>query len=303
MNSAKFWAIVALVGAVLCWAGHYMVGGTAVAAMPIMSLMYVKWGASVIPLLVFAHFWERPDWKKLLKRSPKILILSCLGIAGYSFMLYKALSTTTAMNASLINAFNPALIVIGSAIFLKEKLTLPKVGGIVIAFLGVLWVMTSGHPAAVLDTHFNTGDLYMLAVVTCWAAYMVIYRMGDPLPPVATAALQMLFFTVLMTPYTLIHGITWPSTTLGAWSLAFIAIFPSGLAYSFWAIGAKVLEPSQSGQFLNLMAPFTAILSLLAGKSITNAEIIGGALILLGVYLTSREPATMPIQEEPSVTS
>jgi drug/metabolite transporter (DMT)-like permease len=79
-----------------------------------------------------------------LKAGSKILLLSALGIAGYSFMFYEALGSTTPINASLINAFNPALIIIASVFFLKEKLTTKKVAGIAIAFCGVLWVLTGG---------------------------------------------------------------------------------------------------------------------------------------------------------------
>lgn len=303
MVISKPWAILALVGSIMCFAGNYLVGGIAASSMPLMSLMYIKWGAAAIPLLIFAHYFERPDWRLVLKSWPKILILGSLGIAGYSFGLYQALRTTSSpINAALINAFNPALIIVASAIFLREKLSGMKALGVVIAFLGVFWVLTGGQPELILQQKLAVGDLWMFAVVACWTCYMVLYRLGTPLPPVTNAALQMLFFTLVMTPIMFYEGVSLPTEKAATWSLIYIAIFPSAIAYSLWAIGSKTIEPGQAGQFLNLMVPFTAIGSLMMGKSVSLPEIVGGALILVGVYMTSKEAPSLAPEETTLVT-
>lgn len=299
MKISRPLAMLALTGSIMCFAGNYLLGGLAASSMPLMSLLYIKWGASVIPLLIFANYFERPDWRAVLKSWKKIAVLGALGIAGYSFGLYEALRTTSSpVNASLINAFNPALIVVASTIFLKEKLTLNKGLGLAIAFFGVVWVLTSGNPTAIGQQKFAVGDLWMFVVVGFWTAYMVLYRVGTPLPPVTNAALQMLFFTVVMTPFMLHQGITLPTEKPALWSLLYITIFASAVAYSLWAIGSKVIEPGQAGQFLNLMVPFTAVGSVFMGKSVSTAEIVGGALILFGVYLTSRQTSRSDTEKD-----
>ena len=65
-----------------------------------------------MPLLLLAHFVEKPDWRAVLRRWPVLLLLSVLGMSGYTLLLYGALGHTSAMNASLITAANPALIVV-----------------------------------------------------------------------------------------------------------------------------------------------------------------------------------------------
>lgn len=298
MVISKPLAASALILSIMCFAGNYLVGGIAASSMPLMSLMYIKWGASAIPLLIFAHYFERPAWRSVLKSWPKILLLGSLGIAAYSFGLYQALRTTSSpINAALINAFNPAMIAVASAIFLREKLSVIKVLGVLIGFLGVVWVLTGGQPALILQQRLAIGDLWMLAVVASWTCYMVLYRVGPSLPPVTNAALQMLFFTLAMTPFMLYEGISVPTSSAGTWSLVYIAIFPSAVAYSLWAIGSKTIEPGQAGQFLNLMVPFTAIGSLMMGKTVSAPEIVGGALILIGVYLASKQASSLAPEE------
>lgn len=286
MKHQKLWAYVALVGAILCFSGNYMLGGLAVASMPLMSLMFVKWGSAAIPMLLFANYIEKPNWKEVLRSWKKIAVLSSLGIAGYSFMLYHALSTTTAINASLINAFNPALIALASAFFLREKLTSQKIIGIGIAFAGVLYVVSGGSPNVLLEQSFTPGDLWMFGVIAVWAAYMIVIKKGTDIPPMTNAALQMTLFTLVMLPYSFINGITFPESPAALWSLAYIAIFPSAVAYGLWNYGSKYIEPSVAGQTLNLTVPFTAIMTLMSGGEITHVNIIGGILVLFGVYIT-----------------
>ena len=176
MKHQKLWAYAALVGAILCFSGNYMLGGLAVASMPLMSLMFVKWGSAAIPMLLFANYVEKPNWKEVLVSWKKIVLLSSLGIAGYSFMLYHALSTTTAFNASVINAFNPALIALASAFFALEKLNAQKIIGIVIAFVGVLYVVSGGNPTVLFEQTMNSGDMWMFGVIAVWAAYMIAVK-------------------------------------------------------------------------------------------------------------------------------
>ena len=48
------------------------------------------------------------DWRAVLRHWPALLLLSALGMSGYTLLLYGALGFTSAMNASLITAANPA---------------------------------------------------------------------------------------------------------------------------------------------------------------------------------------------------
>ncbi|HGP0336242.1 TPA: DMT family transporter [Klebsiella quasipneumoniae] len=296
MNGKRLLACAALVGSILCFSGNFMQGGVAAASMPLMSLMFIKWGTAALPMLILANFIEKPDWRVVLKSWFKILLLSALGIAGYSFMFYEALGSTTPINASLINAFNPALIIIASVFFLKEKLTTKKVAGIAIAFCGVLWVLTGGNPAVIFSQKLNPGDIWMLGVICCWTGYNIVAHKGPSLPPLTSCALQMTFFTLAMAPYMLVHGVTLPSTTAASWSMAYIAIFPSAVAYALWNYGSKYIEPGVAGQSLNLVVPFTAIMTLLSGGSVSSVDLVGGVLVLGGVYLSlqATKPKNIP---------
>lgn len=109
--------------------------------------------------------------------------MALLGVVGYNFLLYEALRFTTSMNAALVNAMNPALIVLFSAFFLRERISLAKGVGLLVSLLGVLLVLTKGQLQLIFQTDYNLGDLLMLAAILVWTLYSIFGRkMGGCLP-------------------------------------------------------------------------------------------------------------------------
>lgn len=264
-------AIGSLVAATLFWAGNYVVGRIAVAQMSPFSLVYLRWLLALVPLLLIAWLLERPRWRQLVRHWRWLLALSGLGLAGYNFLLYAALQFTDAFSASLINAFNPALISLAAVVFLRQRLSPAAGAGIVLALAGVLIVLSNGNPAALFTGGFGAG--------------------------------QALILVVLLTPVAGLHGIEAPDTGAGVWSLLFIAVFPSLLSYICWNRALHTIEPAKAGVFLNLITVFTAIATVFLGHPLTAAQIIGGLTVLAGVALANEQAFTRPRVPHPADTS
>ena len=84
-------APLCLVLATLFWSGNFVVGQAASASMTPLDLTFWRWSLAAVPLLLLAHFIERPDWRAVLRRWPVLLLLSVLGMSGYTLLLYGAL--------------------------------------------------------------------------------------------------------------------------------------------------------------------------------------------------------------------
>lgn len=282
-------AALSLVAATLFWAGNYVVGKIAVAELSPLSLVYLRWLLAVVPLFLVAQVVERPEWRLVLRAWPWLLALSLFGLAGYNFLLYAALQFTDPFNASLINAFNPALIAVASVLFLHERLSRAAVVGLLLALLGVLVILSKGNLVTLLEAQHNAGDLLMLGAIVSWTAYTIIGRRAPRLPPITSTALQAFILVAALTPVALVQGIDLPQTAGTAWSMAYIAVFPSLLSYLLWNRALQTIEPAKAGVFLNLITVFAAILTLLTGQAFTLAQVLGGTVVIAGVALANKE--------------
>lgn len=288
-------AIVSLIAATAFWAGNYIEGAAAVVSIDPLSLVLLRWLIAVVPLVVIAQLVERPRWRDLLRAWPAIVLLAALGLLGYNLFLYAALQHTDAFNASLVNAFNPALISIAAAIFLRERLGAAGVAGIVIALIGVLVVLSGGDLGALFRTGFGLGELLMIGAILAWTGYTIVGRAVGGVPPIASTACQAVVSIVVLTPVALVTGGPALPGSSEVWlALLFIGLFPSVLSYLFWNRAMKEIPPARGGVFLNLITVFTALFTVLAGHPFTAAQLVGGAIVIAGVALANERAFRRP---------
>lgn len=285
----KHYVILFLILANLFWAGNYVFGKFVVAEMSPLQLTFSRWLIAVFLLFPIAHWIERPDWKNVWREWKTLLVMSILGIIAYNFLLYEALRFTTSMNAALVNSINPAVIVLFSALLLKERISLKNSLGLIISLLGVLLVLTKGQLEQIFQLDYNQGDLIMLLAILVWTFYSIIGKKLKTTPPISATAVSVFLGLVILLPFVLMSGIEYQLSQPAVIGLLYIGIFPSVGSFIFWNVSLRHIGAGRAGVFLNLIAVFTAILSLLLGKTITSVQIIGGILVFIGVYLTSQK--------------
>ena len=84
-----------------------------------------------------------------------------------------------------------------------------------------------------------------------------------------------------------------PNLTRQGWlGVAFLGIICSGLAYIFWYDALQALPVAQTGAFINLEPLVTVIVAaVVIGEPLILASILGGLIILTGVWLVNRPKA------------
>jgi len=280
---------ILLILATLFWAGNYVVGAETVASISPWSLVFWRWVIAAVPLLVLAQLLERPAWKKAWKHAGRLIVLSLSGLLGYNLLLYLALTMTTSTSASLINAFNPALILVFSAGFLGEKLTGRRIVGLGIGFVGVLLVLTKGTLGVAALQNFNLGDGLMVGAICMWTFYTIVSRGLTDVPPITATAIQALVVVLVLLPVNMVLGFRGPPTTASSLGLWYIALFPSVLSYALWNRAVPLVGAGRAGGFLNLITLFTVCINVLIGRLPTVVQIVGGFLILGGMVLSGRK--------------
>lgn len=207
MKKYQVWILLIL--CVLFWSGNYIFGSLVVMELTPVGLVFLRWLIASIILLVLSHKLEKPDWKEVIRQWPKILGLAVFGVTGYNMLLYYALSYTSPLNAALVNSFNPGLMALVSAIYLKEKVTKYHIFGIIISFLGVLIVLTKGHILQTLTTDYNKGDLLIIAAVICWTLYSMIGKKLTSVPPITSTGVSGLVSALFLFPFAMNTGVSY----------------------------------------------------------------------------------------------
>ena len=217
------------------------------------------------------------------------------GVAVFSFhylVQTLALVFTTASNSGWLVAVTPLAIALLSAIFLRESIPRATSLGILVASLGVVLLISRGNLGN-LDWLSSIGDWLALGSCFTWAAYTLITReLVRTTHPLAITILVHVPGAVLAGLVLVAAPSQLPLAELplrGVVALGFLAIFGSALAQYFWQIGISRVGSVAAGMFLYLEPLATTALAVpVLGEVFGLASALGGALLLLGVYVAQR---------------
>ena len=295
----RTYAYIACAFVVVFYAGNILVG-SALNDLPPITVTFFRLVIAAVVLLPLA--W-RPAWEHratFRRHAGPLLVLTLTGVTFFSTFIYGALQFTSATNVSVLEALIPVATAVLAAWLLRERLRLVQWVGVLISFAGALWVVLAGAGDGLGG--WNSGDLIMIGAILSWAVYSVAVRRYMHLfPEFSTVFVMTALSVVVLTP---VVGIEWAVVgvpDLGQWSywpgLAYLGIFPSVIALLLYNRAVAVLGASQAAVFLNFLPVVTMIGAYaFLSETINAAQIIGAALVISGVLLTTR--AARPTQRE-----
>lgn len=285
---------ILLVVAACIWGGNFVAGKALVAHMPPLTMAAIRWGIAflcLVPLFGKEAWALRAEW---LRHWRTILFLSITGVAGFNTLTYVAVQYTGSINASLMNAATPILVLILSSFFLKESIAWPALPGIFISIAGVVWIIGRGSLDAVVSLTFNQGDLWMLIAVLCWSLYSVgMKRTAGRFPATPLLLVQVAAALLLLIPLSGIELLTggreieWSGNLIAG--LLYIGLFASIVAFLSWNRAIELIGPQRCSGFLNLIPLFSALFAtVFTAESIHWYHFFGALLIVSGVYLANK---------------
>ena len=288
-------AHVLMAQAALIFALNYVIGRWAAGEVAPYTLGFTRWTVGALVLLPFTWHLIRRD-RALLRGHWKLLcLLGFLMPLMGAGITYVALNYTTAINGGVIQTSLPVLILLLAWIILRERTTGLQIFGVVLAVVGLLYMISRGDPAVLLGLDFNRGDAVLLLCNLCLAGYGVAARLMPKEVHTLTlltmvcavgAAFHVPFFAVEMIE----EGLP-PASTRAIVSLLFVALFPSVVAILGWNVAIARLGPSRAGFYMYLVPVFSAAIAVpFLGETLNVYHLIGAALIIGGVTVSSRRP-------------
>lgn len=277
-------AILAVVFSTIIWGANATIMKLTLEYVPPFSLGFIRF--FIASLLFLPFIFRKLDFKQI---NPIILATGLIGITGTISFYFLGLRLTTALNAGVITAFSPFLILVAAHTLLKEKLRRNILLGGALGILGIGIII--GKDFSHNLNLSPLGDLLILISIFGSVFYSISSKKISLESPFVKT-----FFILLIGGLGFLPGAIWEwqanpswfaqvpqSATLG---ILYATIFSSFLAHSLWQWGLTKMDASKIGVFNYLEPVVTTITAvIILSEKITIPFIIGAFLIITGLVI------------------
>ena len=276
----------------LFWAGNTIIGRAAADLVPPATLTGLRWSLAFLVVLPFSWPHLRADWPVLRRHLGAITLFALLGGAGYNVAAYLALHYTEAINSLLLQSIGPLFVGVWTFVLFRERLTLLQATGILISMTGAFVIICRADLGVLARFAFNFGDVLILTALVFYALYTALLRRRPAVHPMSFLAATIAASAVLVVPpvvWEVATGHLPVLTTATFGALAYVAIFPSVLAYLCLNRGIELIGANRAAPFLHLMPVFGSVMAMVfLGERPQLFHGLGYALVLVGIFIAAR---------------
>ena len=275
-------------------ASNLVVARGGVEFVPPISLAFWRWTIVFIILLPFTYFSLKKNFKIIQKEYKKLFFLGAMGCGVCGAFPFLAGQTTTVANMGIIYTSSPIFIILISALFFSEKITLTKVIGLIACLIGVFAIIIKGDLELLINLRFTIGDLWMLAAAIGWALYsFYLFYWKTELEIFQRFTLIALFGAVSLLPFYIAEELYFQKTVFNYeflfWTV-FAAISPGIIAFTLYTLAQKQLGASLTGFTLYIFTVYAAIYGyILFDEQLESYHYLGTVLVFFGVYLAKKK--------------
>ncbi len=243
-------------------------------------------------VLILILFFQKKRFSKLHKKDiVPIFLLGFFGVIVYHLGLNYGEQFISPAAASLIIATVPVQIIILSTIFLKEKIGLKKLIGIIIALCGVVVISIWGKAGASIHIEYISAVLAVLIAAIMSALYTIAgKKLLTRYSALSLTTYVMLLGSLGLTPFirgSLLDQISKMSMT-GWFAVIFLGVFSTVVGYGLWYIVLKIKSASEISIYLYAIPVLSTIISYFMFKEkITLMFILGGFLVIAGLIIVN----------------
>lgn len=283
------------------WGSTFVVTKGLIELWPPFTLALVRVGIGTLVLMPLAIVRHRRE-----ARLPwgAIWIMGLLGVTLYYLTFNLGMVYISASQGALVQASIPAMTALVAVLWLRERATPMRWLGIALSVGGVLIVFSGGNGSAP-GASALLGNLLIFGSVVCWALYTALAKRAASFEPLVITTCVMGTGTLLLLPFSayeiLSEGL--PPLPLRGWvGVLYLGAIASGLAYALYNGALRHLDASAVGVYTNLI-PVVGVLTgiVFLGEPMSLRAIVGGAIVFLGVWITSRSERPDPgVRQEPS---
>ncbi len=278
--------------AVMFWSGNWVMARAVRADISPLELNFWRWAIATLVLLPFAWRQARRDWAIARAHWAIVLALGASGAAVFHSMIYIGLRTTEAVNALLLNASAPVIIILIAWIMFRDTITGRQMAGICLSMLGAVVLVSRGDPSALSSLRFNWGDQWVLAALFVWGIYSNLLQRR----PARMGGLSLLFYISVVGAVLMAPGYVWDLWRNGPMDLnltnlasaGYTGVFASIAAFLCYNAAVARIGPVVVSFFLHLMPVFGGAMAILfLGETVHPYHFLGFAVVLSGIFIST----------------
>ena len=274
------------------WSGNFIVGRLVHEDIPPLGLSFWRWFMASVIIFFIARSHLKRDWNQIKKNFPLLFLLSFLSVSTFNPLIYTGLQWTTSINAFLIQAVMPVLIVLMSFIFFREKILPFQTAGVLVSLAGALTIIVHGDLNALQSMSLHQGDVLIFIAVVFYAAYSVMLRKMPPIHPLSFAAVTFIIGALTLLPpyiWESIYARTMPVNLSSFMTVGYVAVFASVIAYLCYNRGVRLAGANRAGMFIYLMPVFGSVMAIVfLNERFEWFHLAGIFLIISGILLATR---------------
>lgn len=251
-------------------------------------------------VLLFWMVWlmlilQNPSAKEKIHNAdfPRIILAAFFGVALNMLTFFKGLSYTSPISAAVIMVTTPMIVLLLSAIIMKEKMQKQKVFGIILGLLGTGFLIIYGNKSLNNATNAGLGNFLVFINAVSYGFYLIIVKkLMNKYNAFTFVKWIYLFGFLMVLPFGFneFQAINWAiMSDLIYWKIGFVIIFSTFFTYLLNLLSMRELKPTTVAVFIYLQPVFATIFAIGLGKDELNyVKIVAAILIFAGVYLVTK---------------
>ncbi len=283
-------AELALLGVILAWGVNFAVVKAAINEFLPLTFNATRFALASVTLWGIARL-RGIDLRVSPALLGKIAVIGIMQTTLYQILFIEGIARTTAGNSAMILSTTPAIVSLLSWILGREKLNRWTAVGILLAFIGLYFVISAGGKTISLNSTTLTGDLLTLLATLLWSLYTIFAQpFFSKVNPLKFTILATLVGSVPLmlwcTPALLAQD--WHAISPAGWSgMLFSGFIAIAISFIIWNYSIARVGPTRTAIYSNLI-PVVAVITgvVFLGERLQPLQIFGATLVLSGILLT-----------------
>ncbi len=243
-------------------------------------------------MLLFWLVWLFMPKEKIDRNDfPRIIAAAFFGVALNMLTFFKGLSMTSPISAAVIMVSTPMIVLVLSAIIMKERMKKRMILGIILGLIGTASLILYGKSVGD-SSQSGLGNFLVLINAISYGFYLIIVKkLMNKYNAFTFVKWIYLFGFIMVLPFgwNEFAAVDWTiiSTNL-YWKIIFVVVISTFLTYLLNLLSMKELKPTTVAVFIYLQPLFATVFAISLGKDDLSLVKIGSALLIFaGVYLVT----------------